>query len=193
MLWDVGTRKRLPQDPLQVKEGDVASIAFSPDGRTLAAGFGLTLAVGFGFENSGGVVLWDVATRKRLGEDPLAPKLGEVSSVAFSPDGKALAAKHSAGMVLWDVATRKRLPQCPLVVGEAEFSSFAFSPDGKTLATGHGKSLVLLDLGLDSLRRPAGLRANRNFTRKEWREYFPETPYRATFPDLPIPPEEAPK
>ena len=47
------------------------------------------------------------------------------------------------------------------------------------------------DLGRRSqiLAAHAGQIANRNFTRDEWRQYFPEEPYRATFPDLPVPPE----
>ncbi len=52
---------------------------------------------------------------------------------------------------------------------------------------------MLLDIDLDSWQRRAGRIANRNFTREEWREYFPERPYRATFPDLPVPPEVTPK
>ena len=43
----------------------------------------------------GGVVLWDVAARRRLAEDPLPVKEGDVKSVAFSPDGKTLAAGYS--------------------------------------------------------------------------------------------------
>ena len=64
VLWDVAARKRLADDPLAVKEGDVKSVAFSPDGKTLAAGYG-------GGGGGGGVVLWDVAARKRLADEPL--------------------------------------------------------------------------------------------------------------------------
>ena len=62
VLWDVATRKRLADDPLPVKEGGVESVAFSPDGKTLAAGYRR--------RGGGGVVLWDVAARKRLVESP---------------------------------------------------------------------------------------------------------------------------
>ena len=74
-----------------MKEGDVSSVAFSPDGKTLAAGYG-----GVG---GGGVVLWDVAARQRLAEEPLPVKEGNVESVAFSPDGKTLAAGYGVGGV----------------------------------------------------------------------------------------------
>src|SRR5208337_1337952 len=70
------------EDPLPVKEGNVEGVAFSPDGKTLAAGYG------------GGVILWDVAARRRLAEDPLPVKEGNVWGVAFSPDGKTLAAGY---------------------------------------------------------------------------------------------------
>ena len=55
-----------------MKEGAVTSVAFSPDGKTLAAGYG------GGVGGGGGVVLWDAAGRKRLAEDPLAVKEGGV-------------------------------------------------------------------------------------------------------------------
>ncbi len=143
-----GGRAQTPVDqPLVVEEGDVESVAFSPDGKTLASGYLLRGAV----EGRGGVVLWDVATGKRLIGQPLAVD-GQVQSVAFSPDGKTIAIGHY-----------------------------------------HGGGLVLWDVDFNSWQRLAGRIANRNFTREEWREYFPETPYRATFPDLPVPPEVTPK
>ena len=88
VLWDAAGRKRLAEEPLAVKEGDVRSVAFSPDGKTIAAGYGVGGGVG-------GVVLWDAAGRKRLAEEPLAVKEGDVRSVAFSPDGKTIAAGYS--------------------------------------------------------------------------------------------------
>ena len=49
---------------------------------------------------------------------------------------------------------------------------------------------MLWDVDLKSWQRLAGQIANRNFTREEWRQYFPDRPYRPTFPDLPVPPED---
>ena len=127
-------------NPLPVKEGDVTSVAFSPDGKTLAAGYGV---------DGGGVVLWDVAARRRLADEPLPVKEGVVRSVAFSPDGKTLAAGY-----------------------------------GRQVG---GVGVVLWDVDLESWQRLAGRIANRNFTRDEWRQYFPDEPYRPTFRSLPWP------
>src|SRR5205085_1673767 len=81
--------------------GDVRSMAFSPDGKTLAAG---------GNDHRAGrddqVWLWDLAdpTRPvRLGQ-PLTGAAGFVDAVAFSPDGKTLAAASWDGKVwLWNL------------------------------------------------------------------------------------------
>jgi WD40 repeat protein len=167
-------------------------VAFSPDAKTLATAYG-------DFGNAfGGVVLWDVAEGKRLIERPLTVPEGPVTSVAFSPVTNTLAAGYNraevGGVVLWDVAGGKRLVEGPLATTEGGVTSVAFSPDGRTLATLYGtpcRGVALWDVDLESWKRHAARVANRNFTRDEWHQYFPDEPYRATFPDLPIPPEVA--
>src|SRR5207247_1408656 len=64
---------------LHGQKSSVYSVAFSPDGKLLAAG-GL----------DGTIQLWDVARRKALGA-PLTGHNNSVGSVAFSPNGKLLA------------------------------------------------------------------------------------------------------
>jgi len=189
VLWDVAARKRLADDPLPVKEDNVTGVAFSPDGKSIAAGYG------GGFGGGGGVVLWDVAARKRLTDDPLPVKEEKVTGVAFSPDGKSIAAGYGfggeGGVVLWDVAARKRLADDPLPVKEGIVAGVAFSPDGKSIAAGYahgvGGGVVLWDVDLCSWQNLAGRIANRNFSRDEWRQYFPDEPYHRTFRKLPWP------
>ena len=97
---------------------DVQSVAFSPDGTTLASG------------SRDEVKLWDVATRASIGTLEHTPRY-LVQSVAFSPDGMTLASGASDAKIrLWDVATRASI--ATLEGG----SDVAFSPDGTTLASG---------------------------------------------------------
>ncbi len=71
--------------PLLPSGSPVSSLAYSPDGATLAAGY-----------DNGDVGLWKVATGRRtatFSEGSL------VDSVAFSPDGRTLAAGDDQGHV----------------------------------------------------------------------------------------------
>ncbi len=120
--------------------GSVNSVAFSPDGKTLAAG------------SHGTVLLWDVATHQ--GTAALAGTAEQINAVAFSPDGKTLADGVADGMVvLWNAVTHPAIGG-RLIDGHAGVNSVAFSPDGKTLAAGSNDGGVRLwDL---ATRRPIG-------------------------------------
>jgi len=157
LRWEVLTLEPLPNDPLVVKEGLVSSIAFSPDGETIAAGFI------DGSDNGDGVVLWDLSARRPLESEPIAVEGGDVKCVAFSTDRGTIAAGYAGikensdgGVARWDLTTRKRLVPDPLKVKQGEVDILAFRPDGKTVAAGfapnnQGRAQYLWDSGA---RRP---------------------------------------
>ena len=97
----------------------VTSVAFSPDGKLLAAG------------TKDAVQLIDVETKTIVRE--VATKSGQVRAVAFSPDGKLLATGSYQNVSLWTVATGELVK--PLKGHKAYVTSLAFSLDGSRLAT----------------------------------------------------------
>ena len=102
--------------------GDVMSVAFSPDGKTILTGSMDETAR-----------LWDVATGRPIGQ-PLVHSAW-VTSVAFGPDGKAiLTGCYDNTARLWDAATGRPIGQ-PLAHSDM-VHAVAFSPDGKTILTG---------------------------------------------------------
>ena len=117
-LWNAG---RGTQSGTHIKTlaENAGSMAYSPDGKTIAAG---------GWHNMG---IWDVhtATLKKM-LDP-APIVGEVH---YSPDGTIVAFASGSWVHLWD--PNKDTITGPRVLDTgSRIISFAYSPDGSTIAT----------------------------------------------------------
>ena len=108
----------------------VKSVAFSPDGKTLASGGGDNV-----------IHLSDIGTGKR--KMTLTGHTHWVFSLAFRPDGKTLASGSvDSDIRLWDPHTGKHKKT---LTGHGDWvRSIAFSPDGKTLVSGSDDGSVLL-------------------------------------------------
>jgi WD40 repeat protein len=110
--------------------GLVNSVAFSPDGRTLASA-----------SHDNTVRLWDAATGRAT--QTLKGHSNWVQSVAFSPDGRTLASASSDQTVrLWNAATGRATQT--LKGHSYGVNSVAFSPDGRTLASASDDDTVRL-------------------------------------------------
>ena len=156
---------------LGLAEDTMLSVAFSPDGTTLASGAGSRVMLGsvktgerlrtleghtgyvqcVAFSPDGTtlasgagddtVILWNAKTGEQL--HTLEGHSDNVYSVAFSPDGATLASgSYDETAILWDARTGERLHT--LEGHTWSVSSVAFSPDGTTLASGSWDDTVIL-------------------------------------------------
>jgi len=128
-LWNMETREQVIV--LEEHAGLTFSVAFSRDGKMLAAG-GET------------VRLWNVATGKRIAV--LEVRIGY--DIAFSPDGKMLALVGGAptfGVFYWEMPDGKELKRTTTSVEhESGVNSVAFSPGGQIFASGANDRTVRL-------------------------------------------------
>jgi RNA polymerase sigma factor (sigma-70 family) len=139
-VWDVESGKEVhnfnlpkptPETIQMWAQMSAHSLAFAPDGKTLAAGY-----------SDGATYLWTLATGKNM---VLEGHAGPVADLAFSPDGKMLAATDGAfskrladtdgshGVRLWDVGTGKELHRPGAHVGAIQ--ALFLSADGKRLVS----------------------------------------------------------
>jgi WD40 repeat protein/transcriptional regulator with XRE-family HTH domain len=114
----------------------VLQVAFSPDGKLLAAAYG-----------DGYVRVWNSVTGQPVGAPLLADTSagGSAFGVAFSPDGRLLATAGTTGIVrLWNPATGQAIG-APLPADTGPIGGvhgLAFSPEGALLATADVDSTV---------------------------------------------------
>ncbi|NUQ64750.1 MAG: WD40 repeat domain-containing protein [Pirellulales bacterium] len=122
---------RIPEDDPNENSDIVRSVAFSPDGQVVAAGYGRFIGL-LQAPQPGQAILWDSRTGKRLAS--LLGYRDGVSSVVFSPDGKLLATAGFAGDIkIWDPHTRKVIRD--LRIGrDRVVLAVTFSSDGTRLA-----------------------------------------------------------
>ncbi|WP_435020639.1 WD40 repeat domain-containing serine/threonine protein kinase [Tundrisphaera sp. TA3] len=128
-LWDLTPRR--PLTTLASQQGFISQLRFSPgDGELLASSGG------------GGVELWDLATHAAVAA---LPTREFVEDLAFSPDGRTLAASHASSISAWSVIE----PAAQVILPESPDTplSLAFGPDD---------SLAIVSR--DAARAPAPLR-----------------------------------
>jgi WD40 repeat protein len=128
-LWHVNRNSHYPLDETLRAGGPVLSVAFSPDGRSLASG------------SFNKLIVWTVANG---GQVWVAHPGGAVTSVAFSPDGRYLAAASLQGSVfVWKTAPWKLAAVLKASPTEP-VRSVAFSRRGDLLAAGESGGRVVL-------------------------------------------------
>ena len=130
-VLDLALNQGREKNSLEDHDGEVLSISFSPDGKTLASG---------GLDYS--IRLWNVETGKKI--STIQRDGGTIKSLSFSPNGKTLAfGGNDETIKLWDVKIGKEIKtfngrHLDTVNG------LSFSPDGKILASGSDDQTIKL-------------------------------------------------
>ncbi|KAH7904390.1 quinon protein alcohol dehydrogenase-like superfamily [Hygrophoropsis aurantiaca] len=122
-IWDVESQKQ--EGGSLIHNFHVRSMALSPDERRLVSGWH-------------GLALWDLEGRAVMWEKAGSEVDG--SRVAYSPDGRLIAASHNKAIVLLNAETGEQIRQ-QLQFGDIVWC-LGFSPDGTQLAVGLDKGKV---------------------------------------------------
>ena len=105
----------------------ITSLAFSPDGRFLAAG-----------KMDRAIMMFDVVEAKRVALVEKLEGLGQVTAVCFTPDGrKLLTGGYSGRIQVWDVDSTGNLTEAQRFVGHVkEVTTITVSSDGSRVLSG---------------------------------------------------------
>jgi len=167
-VWDPRTAERSGRAMVTDQE-TIDALAVSRDGSLLATG---------GFRS---IRLWDLAERRQLGQPLVIPSGSELASLAFSGDGRTLAATEygTRTLTLWDVRSRHEVGTPIPGYEKARFSRdgnelLSFGPAGVASWTSLFWSLDIADF-----RRRICPVVGRSLSRAEWAEFLPGEDYHA--------------
>jgi WD40 repeat protein len=154
-----------------IHEEGAASTRFavSPNGRVLGVSFGNGPAVAVLYDFDSGEMIRPLGVRR----NPASPDTGVVrvmrtqnqkgggkvegpSPLAFSPDGRCVAAAEDGGALhVWRIDTGEELSR---FAAGGQVGALAFSPDGKRLACAVAASVLVLDVSANTGKygKPAG-------------------------------------
>ncbi|SCK09567.1 hypothetical protein [Streptomyces sp. WMMB 322] len=132
--WDISEPSAPKELPRISMSGNLHSVAYGPDGDVLAVG-----------NDDAKVELWDLSKRPEPLAELSAGK-GQVKTVAFSPNGRILAAGTALGrsVSVWDITDPTKPKQRK--IADPQFDSWVnratFSPDGTLLLAASSESVV---------------------------------------------------
>jgi WD40 repeat protein len=143
-------------------------VAISPDGRSAAVG-----------GRDGQLEVIDLATGK-----PVHPAVsgvrGDISSVAFSPDGsQVLTTSTGPDVAVWDAHTGELVSRFPVPVGQ-QVTSAQQGDDGVVTVAAISGDTYEWDPSPSAAIDYACAVAGRDLTEREWRDAFGDVPYRST-------------
>ncbi len=178
-ILDVGSGERVAR---LSPDGEVRSVAFSPDGSLLAGGL-----------VDGGALLWASDGWGPVG-GPLARLTASTLEVEFSPDGHTLATSHSDHSVaLWDVASQEPIgPPLGTTVDQGDDAGVTagFTADGAhlfVLYTGEDRAsnlgrAIRWEVDPELWLQRACTLAGGGLTPDQWEEVVPEQDYPSVCP-----------
>ena len=162
----------------------VTALAMGPADRANLVAFGLSSFSGKEWQ------VWDWKSGTEVGQ----PVQGGAQALAFSPDGRLLAAascRTTAGsscgqnaITLWDIEQGQALGTPLLNTSGGEVRQLFISPDGR-LVSATTYELIVWSLDPTNWQQRACHVANRNLTVQEWQTYVGDVAFRKTCPELP--------
>ncbi|MGH7846932.1 MAG: hypothetical protein ACREQW_17445, partial [Candidatus Binatia bacterium] len=180
-LWDLNLKDpSLRPFVLKGHTDEIEALAVSADGRWLATASADQTAR-----------LWNLAAK-----DPsTAPIIlrghdNALSAIAISPDSRRLVSASKDGVArMWDLtAPDPSFTSVVLRGHKSSINGIVISPDKRWIISGSSDGTARLwHVRVEDLLEEARRVAGRNLWLEEWKQYFPEEPYRKTFENLPGP------